>query len=268
MRSQLQLKRLFVFIFISCTSFSVAASCFIVGKSDTEIKVNGEDEYNSNGFFEFIEECDEVEVINGSEVEVCFKNSFGTKMCKALNSGQKIEVDNPGEFFSGLSLAKIGQILNPSDSGPGGRRLDEDTSIPGFPSGEILLPKDKLVFSVDPSLIPEGLNTFSLNGDESGTDPIFQLKNPANRIEIPAGKLEYGKTYRWVAQSQGKTYRETFRIAAREDQDDFESQLEASVANTDGSSLARAILKVELCNEFEYFFDRDQALREAYAASR
>ncbi|MGH8560216.1 MAG: hypothetical protein ACRESZ_22745 [Methylococcales bacterium] len=253
----------FSFIFFSLPLLSLASTCVIAGDQAkiSGLFVNGEEK--SLGV---IEDCKEVELREG-QIEVCYRDSTHAKRCDPLASGEKLVLDNPGDFFGRLTVAKFEQILTPSTSGLGGRRLDEDVSIPGFPSGEILLPVDKLVFSVEHSVLPQGLNLFSLYADGNDANPIYEIGSQGGSIEIPAKKLESGKTYRWVARSSGGSYDDTFRTANEEDQADFEKQLTESIRETKGSPLAEGILKAELCNEYEYFFDRDQALRKVFASN-
>ncbi|MGH8497440.1 MAG: hypothetical protein ACRERV_01300 [Methylococcales bacterium] len=250
----------FFFIYSVFPALSLASTCFISG-SGKGLLVNGEEEA-----FGIIENCNEVELKEG-EADVCYKDSIDANRCVHLKVGDKIALDNPGDLFSGFSLASLDQILRPSSSTPGGRRLDDEASIPGFPAGEILLPVDKLVFSVYSSAVPQGLSVFSLYTKEDDSNPVYEIQSPGSSLEIPANKLEYGKTYRWIARSSGGSSDDLFRIANQEDQADFEKQLAELVRENKGSPRAEDILKAELCHEFEYYFDRDQALRKVYASN-
>lgn len=259
---------LFFYIIMSCPTLSLASMCAILGDENEidyiEVFVNGDKELHPFGIKS---NCNRVKMEKGSKVEVWYRNFAHEKQRKILNAGEKIVLNKPGDFFSGVTWTKFKQILSPSASVAGGRRLDDDASIPGFPSGEILLPRGKLVFPVNANLLPKGLNLFSLY-EATAANPIFEIRNPKGQIEILAAKLDHEKTYHWVAQSSEESYDDTFRITTKEDQDDFEKQLAESVSGTNGSPLAEGILKAEWCHEYEYFFDRDQALRKVYAASR
>ncbi len=252
----------FYFIIYLFPSFCLASTCVIVGKGKISgLLVNGEEKSLGRN-----DNCKEVELMEG-QVQVCYTGPAHAKRCDPLTGPDKIVLNNPGDFFSGLTVAKFEQILSPSTSGLGGRRLDDDVSIPGFPSGEILLPADMLVFPIDPGVPPQGLKLFSVYTEGNDANPIYEIRSPRGSIEIPATKLEYGTTYRWVVLSSSESYDDTFRTANEEDQADFEKQLAESVSETNGSPLAQGILKAELCNEYEYFFDRDQALRKVFISS-
>lgn len=251
---------------LSVSQLNYAANCVIAGdgeKGDIVLEVNGEQEAEPFGFKD---DCSEVELIESPvPVTVIYKDQNGSPQQRTLQAGESLEIAHSGGLFSGLTLEKLQQILSPSVSTGSGKRLEADSTLTGFPSGEILLPSGYLSFSTYADALPGSALDFKVYQHNSSA-VVFEVRAPGALIEIPATLFQNGQSYRWTLKGSEDFYDNIFRIAAAEDQQDFEQVLADSVSAAGPSGFTAAVMKAELCHQYEFFFDRDQELRRLYGS--
>ena len=157
-----------------------------------------------------------------------------------------------------LALKKL--FFYESSSAQGGKRLDDQETLPELPGGILLMPHDELVINLREQGDSQYRDFKLIAAGEQKT--VFQLAHIDQAILIPAAALSFGEDYDWTMTKNGQQYRGTFAIAFQEDQQAFEDEL-MSIPNYEQlSPQGKLLIKAVKAKEWQYLFDMDAAARQ------
>lgn len=140
-----------------------------------------------------------------------------------------------------------------------GKRLSDAEDIPGFPSGEVLMPaKDMLIPLV---WVKDGpVTAFVLE------DPVARTRNSmpieASAIRVAHRHLAVGRTYKWQATIGGQNRTGSFTTVRPGEQVDLNEQLKQIAANPDYAAdpAARAVARAMVLYGEHFAFDALQEI--------
>ena len=157
-----------------------------------------------------------------------------------------------------LALKKL--FFYESSAAQGGKRLDDQETLPELPGGILLMPHDELVVDLREQGDSQYRDFKLIAAGEQKT--VFQLAHIDHAILIPAAALSFGEDYDWTMTKNGQQYRGTFAIAFQEDQQAFEDEL-MSIPNYEQlSPQGKLLIKAVKAKEWQYLFDMDAAARQ------
>lgn len=157
-------------------------------------------------------------------------------------------------------VAMLGSFLQgDTKQRPAGKRLSDAEEVPGFPSGEVLMPaKDMLIPLV---WVKDGpVTAFVLEDTVARTRVSMPIE--AGAIRVAHRHLAVGRTYKWQATVGGQNRAGSFTTVRPTEQVELNEQLKQIAANPDYASdpAARAVARAMVLYSEHFAFDALQEI--------